>query len=403
MAALKALHRALTVRNALVLVISPSQRQSSELLLKVKEAIRAMPVPPMLVKDNALSLEFENGSRIISLPANEGTIRGFSSVSLLIEDEAADVPDEIHTAVRPMLAVSGGQMIIMGTPKGRQGHFFEAWERGGEAWYRVKATGYEISRYAPGFLEQEKEDFFRRGLGDYFRQEYECEFVNAAAGRVYAGFDEGRNCIEDVPHRATDEWTYLLGLDFGVKDENAATVLGWRAHDTCVYVIESYRISAIPSEMAAEVQKLEARYRFERIVGDVGGLGKAFAEEARRRFQLPIEAAEKHNKLGFISLMNGDLREGKIKVVKRACRDLTSEWIELPWAEGAKKEADGFNNHAADSALYAWRACNAYFEKAQRIVTRGSPEWNAREQEKILADDLERIERQRNMDWWEVY
>lgn len=399
---LLALHRAISVRGALILIISPSQRQSSEMLLKVKEVMRGMPVPPRLEEDNKLSLTFENRSRIVSLPANEGTIRGFSAVNLLIEDEAGDVPDSLNTAIRPMLAVSGGQLIIMGTPKGRQGHFFEAYERGGDAWERIRIVGSQIKRYAPGFLEQEREDFYRRGLGDYFRQEYECEFVSAAAGRVYGGYDELRNGINELPTTRADDWTYLCGLDFGIQDQNALTVLGWRPHDPCVYVIESYRKTAIPSEMAEEVRILDARYHFTRIVGDVGGMGKAFAEEARRRFHLPIEPAEKHNKIGFISLLNGDLHQGRLRIHLPRCADLIGEWLELPWETGGKREADGFDNHAADATLYAWRACTAFLESAQRIIMPGSPEARAQEQADLLARDIEKHERLRDGEWWET-
>jgi hypothetical protein len=57
--------------------------------------------------DNEMSSQFPNGSRIVGLPGSEGTIRGFSAVSLLLVDEASRVPDELYLAVRPMLAVSG--------------------------------------------------------------------------------------------------------------------------------------------------------------------------------------------------------------------------------------------------------------------------------------------------------
>lgn len=398
-AGIRALHVALTKEASLTLVISPSQRQSAELLLKVKDCIRAMAAPPILEADNQLSLTFENDSRIISLPANEETIRGFSAVDLLIEDEAADVPDILHTAIRPMLAISGGQMILMGTPKGRRGHFFEAWENGGPEWERIEVRADRIPRYKPAFLAREKEEMYRRGLGDLYRQEYECAFVNAAAGRVYAGYDSERNSVDELP--SGRDWTYLCGLDFGIRDENAVTVLGWRPHDPCVYVVESYRIEAIPSEMAEEVQRLDGRYHFARIVGDIGGMGKAFAEEARRRFHVPIEPAEKHNKIGFISLFNGDLHTGRVKVLRPTCKDLLAEWMELPWAEGGKKEADGFNNHAADSCLYSWRAANAFLEAPEEHIEPGSPEARRREQEEILARDLENQERLRTAEWWE--
>jgi hypothetical protein len=69
-----------------------------------------------------------NGSRIVSLPAGEETIRGFSAVSLLVIDEAARVSDDLYFAVRPMLATSGGSLVALSTPLGQRGFFFEAWE-----------------------------------------------------------------------------------------------------------------------------------------------------------------------------------------------------------------------------------------------------------------------------------
>ena len=189
-----ALHRALYTPGALVLLISPSLRQSAELFRKVIDAINCLPRRPVLGEENKLSLRFANGSRIVSLPSSEATIRGFSAVSLIIEDEAAFVDDDLYTALRPMLAVSGGQFILMSTPNGRRGHFFEAWERGGPEWDRVKITAWQVPRIERAFLEEE-----RRVLGDRFRQEYEGEFMNAAHGRVFSGFDEKMNLIEALP------------------------------------------------------------------------------------------------------------------------------------------------------------------------------------------------------------
>ncbi len=64
----------------------------------------------------------------MALPGKEGTIRGYSGVRLLILDEAARVPDELVEAVRPMLAVSSGTMVMPSTPFGTRGAFYEAWQ-----------------------------------------------------------------------------------------------------------------------------------------------------------------------------------------------------------------------------------------------------------------------------------
>jgi hypothetical protein len=66
----------------------------------------------------SLRLELENGSRIVSLPGKQDTVRGFSGVRLLVVDEAARVPGELYFAVRPMLAVSGGRLLALSTPFG---------------------------------------------------------------------------------------------------------------------------------------------------------------------------------------------------------------------------------------------------------------------------------------------
>ncbi len=112
----------------------------------------------MIVKgdgDNAISLAFRNGSRIVGLPGTEGTIRGFSAVSLLIVDEAARVPDEMYKAIRPMLAVSNGTPWLMSTPRGKLGFFHETWMNGGEAWERVKVTAEECLRISKEHLKEE--------------------------------------------------------------------------------------------------------------------------------------------------------------------------------------------------------------------------------------------------------
>ena len=172
-AAILGLHRALFYPGSLVLLVSPSLRQSGELFRKVGEHLQRLEMPPHKVEDNKLSATFSNGSRIVSLPSTEDTVRGFSGASLIIEDEAARVPDELYFAVRPMLAVSGGRLILMSTPFGKRGHFFKEWTEGSDGWERIEITAHNCPRISPAFLEEEK-----RSLGDWwFRQEYVCEFV----------------------------------------------------------------------------------------------------------------------------------------------------------------------------------------------------------------------------------
>jgi hypothetical protein len=116
--AILAVHCAVYEPGSLVLLLSPTLRQSGELFKKASAVYSAIGRPVPSESESALQLELENGSRIVSLPGKEGTIRGYSGVRLRAIDEAAWVPDDLYLAVRPMPAVSGGRLVALSTPHG---------------------------------------------------------------------------------------------------------------------------------------------------------------------------------------------------------------------------------------------------------------------------------------------
>jgi len=170
-------HTAFYEHGALILLLSPSMRQSQELFRKCLEVYRALGRPVPAESENALSLELENGSRIVSLPGKEGSIRGMSSVRLLIIDEASRVPDALYMSVRPMLAVSGGRILLLSTPFGTRGFFYEAYKQRSEwDYYEIPAT--ECPRISPEFLAEEKES-----MGQWwFEQEHVQVFGRSDIG-----------------------------------------------------------------------------------------------------------------------------------------------------------------------------------------------------------------------------
>jgi hypothetical protein len=201
MAALIGLHRALYHPGALVLVLAPAERQAKETFSKVAGLYRkARPdntIPPDSYRK--LGMELTNGSRIEALPGTEKTIRGFSGVDLLILDEAARVDDGLYFAVRPMLAVSGGALMMLSSPAGRRGVFFEEWSEGSEAgWERYEVPAEECPRISAEFLEEERASLPRR----VYRQEYECSFEDT---------DDAVFAYEDVAGAMTSEVTPLFG------------------------------------------------------------------------------------------------------------------------------------------------------------------------------------------------
>src|SRR3982751_3240817 len=123
-----ALPPALYEPGALVLLVSPSLRQSGELFRKVTGFYGDLGRPVPATQDSAVSLVLANGSRVVSLPSSPATIRGFSGPRLIVADEAALITDDLFAAILPMLAVSRGRLVGLSTPMGRRGFFHQQWE-----------------------------------------------------------------------------------------------------------------------------------------------------------------------------------------------------------------------------------------------------------------------------------
>lgn len=169
---LDALHTALYQAPALVLLISPSQRQSAELFRTVMSFYARLDGVPALSASSVLKAEFANGSRILALPGSEKTIRGIAAPDLVVLDEAARVEDDLLAGVRPMLATKQtGRLVALTTPAGKRGWFFDAWHGDGE-WKRIRVAATDCPRISKEFLAEELKE-----LGAArFSEEYELSF-----------------------------------------------------------------------------------------------------------------------------------------------------------------------------------------------------------------------------------
>jgi hypothetical protein len=271
-AAALALKTALTEAPALILLLSPTLRQSGELFRdKVKRLYNDLGRPVPVAQESQLAMELENGSRIISLPGDEGTIRGYSGVALLVIDEAAWVSDELFRSVRPMLAVSGGRLVCLTTPYGKQGWFYKEWFGEGP-WERVCITAEQCPRIPAAFLDEQ-----RRSLGEAsFRQEYMCSFEDAGGSPLFlpGWLDRAASLARDLagkPRRAK-----AIGCDPGEGVSSTVWV-----------VVDELGVIAVVSEKTADTSVIVGKtaamikeYGVEpgRVVFDRGGGGKQHAD-----------------------------------------------------------------------------------------------------------------------------
>lgn len=175
MSSLITLHKAIFQKKSLGLIIAPALRQSQENFKKIQDYIDLLPDCPQFDEFTKLSLQFENGSRILTLPGgNEGkTIRGFSRPDVIVEDEAAQCSEELFNAILPMMTTYPEcKFILCSTPFGQRGHFYKIYTES-KTWEKHKLRADENPRISKDFLVE-----MRELRGPYvFAQEFECEFV----------------------------------------------------------------------------------------------------------------------------------------------------------------------------------------------------------------------------------
>jgi hypothetical protein len=192
--AAKAVHRAFTTPNSLILVASPTERQSRLFLQKAAEFLAALDIRPRGHANHRASLRLPNGSAIVALPGTEATVRGFSAATMILIDEAARVRNSLYLALQPMLAVSNGDLWLLSTPCGKSGFFYDVWTHG-RRWERHSVPATECPRISAEWLDLQREEM----PSAWFRQEYLCEFVDHEDSFFPRDLVESALTEEDLP------------------------------------------------------------------------------------------------------------------------------------------------------------------------------------------------------------
>ena len=115
---------------------------------------------------------------------------------------------------------------------------------------------------------------------------------------------------------------------------------------------------------------------------------------------MPIRPAEKRHKLSYQELLNGDLADGKVKVLEGS--DLLEEWKYLQYDEAKRRDSDRYENHLSDACLYAWRESRHYTHREPTLEPEpGTAAYNRKIEQRII----ERLENKLNGEeqpWWET-
>ena len=182
---------AMFVPDSTILIAAHKYTGAQEIMQRIRFAYELCPnhIRAGCTSYNKGSLEFDNGSRIVSATTTENTGRGMS-ISLLYADEFAfvrpTIAKEFWTSISPTLA-TGGKAIITSTPNSDEDKFAELWkganktqdEHGNETVLGI--NGFKAYRAYWNEHPERDEKWAseqRAQLGDErFRREMDCEFV----------------------------------------------------------------------------------------------------------------------------------------------------------------------------------------------------------------------------------
>jgi phage FluMu gp28-like protein len=273
-------------RKTLWIFLSAGERQSRELAEKAKTHLAALKVAAEALEseffDGAsnvtqLELKIQNGSRLIFLPANPRTARGYSGNVFLDEFAFHQDSAAIWAALFPIITRRPDLKIrIMSTPNGQDNKFFELWERGGEAWSRHKLDIYSAIEQG---LDIDAEEL-KAGLNDplAWEQEFLVSFI--AEEGAYLPYSLIATCQADSLAPEWNPQTSYLGMDIGRKRDLTVFCVLEKVGDVYwLRCLERLR-GAMFSDQRTQLYDLIERAR--RAAIDATGLGMQLAEEARK-------------------------------------------------------------------------------------------------------------------------
>lgn len=297
-----------------VLMIAPTERQSYLLFDKTYNWIYAN--HRNLIKrgkdrPTKSKIQLKNGSTIWCLPTGlSGTgIRGLT-VHRLYADEASRIPEEVWVAVTPMLLTTGGDMILLSTPFGRQGFFYDVLINKDEAFNtftRFETTSLKVieeREICESWTEIQRtkaiekiEQAKARMTTMQFQQEYEGRFVDDI--NQFFSDELIKQCMTARRAEPILNQKYYCGVDVAGRgdDENTMEVM-MKIDDKMVQVENKVEINNLTTMTTRSIIKLDRKFDFQKIFIDDGGLGfGVFSEllenEQTRRKTVPINNASR--------------------------------------------------------------------------------------------------------------
>ena len=347
------------------------------------------------VNEIELSFTFPNGSTVYVVGAKDASeiekFRGLA-MKLVYIDECqsfrAYLKDLIDDIIGPALMDYAGSLCLIGTPGPvPTGYFHECAVQSTE-WSKHHWTFWDNPHIAIKSKKTHQEVFDRemkrRGITDLNDPSVQREWFGkweSDDDSLLIHYKEEKNHFNTLPVLPNNgKYTYVLGIDIGFKDADALAVLAYSDYGPDTYLVEELiETKQGLTELVGQVQYLQKKYDIVKMVMDMGGLGKKLGEEMIRRYQIPVEPAEKARKMENVALLNDALRGSRLRAKKESRFAQDSYLIEIDRDKSKPDRivvSDRFHSDIVDAVLYAFKLSPAYsWEPPIDKPKKGSKEW----------------------------
>lgn len=401
-----------------VAYIALSRKSAKDIVWDVIKTILTRYKIPYNTDLNALQFKLKNGSRISLHGASSSREvekhRGMY-YSLVIVDECGSpqfyplLEQMVKDVIGPTLFDTGGTLCLISTPGAVcSGLFYRITEGHVPGWDTHHWTVKDNSKFprwrnkkgwrniAELLLEEQRQENDYDYESPIYRREWLGQWVKDSVSLVYK-FDPDNNTFNELPRDITN-WNYIFGIDFGIVDSSAIVIGAYSPDNPTLYIVDVFKQNGLaPSDFADIINVYYKKYNPIVVDADANGMGAAFIAEIEKRFQLPIEPAEKDDKVGFIEILNDGFRRNNIKI-KNTLLPLITELCTLQWKDiETKTLLDDGDDHCADAFLYCWRKSLHYRGKYRKAKPKlGSKEW----QDQMFMDVVDKIKKQQDALWW---
>lgn len=358
--------------------------------------------------ESSLTVTLPNESRIVCFGADMknfiNRLRGVKTPEAAV-DEAQSFGGHIEELINDVLtpAISDyedGAITLTGTPGPvPAGYYFDACH-GKHGFPSVHKWSIYDNPYMPRGRKFVDDLVKKMGWTDQnptYLREWCNQWVMDLNALVYK-FSPEKNQYESLP--PGHEWMRILSIDYGWNDQTAFGITTYSP--SCLHSYTEWvegHSEMIPSQIASRVKELRSHFNPYLIIADTGGLGKSITEEMIRRHGLPIEAAEKTEKLTAIHLLNGDYIDGKHFVHKSLVR-LQDQYKALIKGEDHKEDPSKPND-LCDAVLYGHRHARNYLSKLRGTAHKfGSVEWAKAEADRMEREAVLEAENAETDPWW---